>query len=106
MSNRITKNSVKRAFYIFTKEAGIPTSAKWLKTKREYSKRFLKLDYNSHYGGWRMDWVNKNTSESFFQSTSARRSTKEMYNYLWGLIHARRMKRGGGMKKYPRKRRK
>ena len=92
MVDRITKTSVKRAFSIFTKEAGIPTSAKWYKNKRRYSKKFLKLDYNQHYGGFRMDWVFPSTGESFFHG-SKRRSTRDMYNYLWGFINARRMKK-------------
>jgi len=92
MSERITKSDVKRAFGIFTKEAKIPTSATWYKNKRRYSKKWLKLDYNQYYGGWRMDWVNPNTSESFF-SGMTRRNTRQMYNYLWGLIEGRRHKR-------------
>ena len=90
-----TKNEIKRKFMIFTKEAGIPTSAKWFKNKRRYSRRYLKLDYNPHYGGYRMDWVNKNTSESFFNGSMTRRTGKEMASYLQGLITANRMKKGG-----------
>ena len=89
-----TKSEIKRKFMIFTKEAGIPTSAKWFKNKRRYSRRYLKLDYNPHYGGYRMDWVNKNTSESFFNGMTSR-SGKEMDSYLQGLITANRMKKGG-----------
>ena len=92
---RITKTSVRKAFYIFTKENKIPTSAKWFKNKRSFSKKFLKIDYNTHYGGWRMDWVNKNTSESFYNGCSRRRNTREMYNYLWGLIDRGRTRKGG-----------
>lgn len=98
MADRITKTSVKRAFTIFTKEAGIPTSARWLKNKRRYSKKFLKLDYNPHYGGFRMDWVFPNTSEDFFRGMT-RRNTKQMYTYLWGLIDGKRMKKGGKRKR-------
>jgi hypothetical protein len=92
MADRITKSMVKRAFTIFTNEYKIPTSAKWLKNKREWSRRWLKLDYNPYYGGWRMDWVNKGTSESFY-STASRRNSREMYSYLWGLIEGKRHRR-------------
>ena len=92
IAERITIAQVKRAFSIFTKENRIPTSAKWYRKKGCFSKRWLKLDYNPYYGGWRMDWVNPNTSESFFHGAS-RRSTKEMYHYLWGLIEGRRYRK-------------
>lgn len=93
MVDRITKSHVKRAFSIFTRENKIPTSAKWLKHKHRFSKKWLKLDYNPYYGGFRMDWVHPNTSESFFSGMS-RRSTREMYSYLWGLIDRGRKKKG------------
>jgi len=92
MSERITKGMVVRAFNIFAKEAKINTTAKWMPRKRCYSRRYLKLDYNPVYGGYRLDWVNKNTSESFF-STATRKSAREMYSYLWGLIDRARMKK-------------
>jgi len=52
---------------------------------RGKTNKFLHLDYNNYYGGWRMDWVNKDTSESFY-SGMKRRSTKEMYAYLQGKL--------------------
>ena len=48
-------------------------------------KRALKLDHNSVYGGYRIDWVNPNTSEDFF-SKSERLSNKEMVVYIEGLL--------------------
>jgi hypothetical protein len=87
MTERITKKNIISLFKLFTKERKIPTSATWYKNKRRFSKKWLKLDYNQYYGGWRMDWVNKDTSESFYAGNSRRRSTREMYNYLQGLIH-------------------
>ena len=86
MIERVTKGDVEHLFKQFTKEKRIPTSAKWFKNKRRFSKKFLKLDYNQYYGGWRMDWVNPNTSESFYRG-SRRRTTREMYNYLQGLLN-------------------
>lgn len=92
MSERITKGMIIRKFKLFTTEAKIPISAKWMPKKHQYSRRYLKLDYNKYYGGWRMDWVNKNTSESFFSGMS-RRSSKEMLSYLDGLLDRVRFKK-------------
>jgi hypothetical protein len=86
MVDRITSTNVKKLFKEFAEKKHIKTSAKWYKNKHRYSNKFLKLDYNPYYGGWRMDWVNPNTSESFY-SNYTRRSTREMYNYLQGLVN-------------------
>ena len=101
MKYMVTKTDVKNAFKTFAKEAGIPINAKWYKNKREYSRRWLKLDYNPHYGGYRLDWVNKDTTESFFSGMS-RRNTRQMYEYLQGLIQRGRINKGGKMKTYHR----
>lgn len=69
----------------FADLAGYKTTATWDKDKKEYSNEYLKLDHNSIYGGYRLDIVNKNSSESFF-SFSSRFSNKEMASYLQGLI--------------------
>ena len=82
---RITKKIIDSRFAYFCKLANIPTSATWDKEKREYSHQFLKVDHNSVYGGYRLDWVHIGTGESFFDSWS-RMSSKEMFSYLNGLI--------------------
>lgn len=82
---QVTKSMVRSAFREFCKKKRIPTSAIWYKKKRRYSKKWLKLDYNSYYGGWRMDWVFPNTSEDFYRGMT-RRNTREMYAYLQGLL--------------------
>lgn len=46
----------------------------------------LKLDFNGIYGGYRIDMINEDTSESFFHFSS-RFSTKEMTSYIQGLLH-------------------
>ena len=45
----------------------------------------LKLDFNSVYGGYRIDIVNEDTSEGFYNS-SARVQKKIMVAYLQGFI--------------------
>lgn len=45
----------------------------------------LKLDFNSIYGGYRINLVNEDTSESFWNS-SARVQKKIMVAYLQGFI--------------------
>lgn len=51
-----------------------------------YTKRSLKLDFNSVYGGYRIDYVNKDTSESFY-IFSSRFIRKEMIALIQGLLH-------------------
>lgn len=45
----------------------------------------LKLDFNAIYGGYRIDIVNADTSESFFHHSSRIKSS-EMVSYIQGLI--------------------
>ena len=50
-----------------------------------YSVESLKLDFNSLYGGYRIDRVHTNTSVSFF-FYSNRFSKKEMVAFIQGLL--------------------
>ena len=54
----------------------------------------LKLDFDSIYGGYRIDIVHEDTSESFFHFSS-RFSQKEMAAHIQGLIHGMAIKQGG-----------
>ena len=81
-------------FSQFCNLANIKTTAKWNDKKRKWSNRFLKLDFNSEYGGYRMDWVEKDTSESYFFYKS-RFSNKEMASYLQGLMSGYELKKYG-----------
>jgi hypothetical protein len=53
--------------------------------------RSLRLDYNPTYGGYRLDYVNTDTSESFF-IFSSRMSNKEMSALIQGLISGKHIK--------------
>lgn len=85
-------SQVKQLFETFCKVYNLKTSAT---TRREnpeqatyYSNEFIKIDYNSYYGGYRMDVVQKGTGERFFDSAE-RRTKSEMIAYLRGLIAAK-----------------
>jgi hypothetical protein len=56
-----------------------------LLNKKGYSTKGFKMDYNPIYGGYRIDIVNDNTSESDFDGLT-RKSKKEMIAYLKGVI--------------------
>ena len=75
---------IKRLFEIFAKEVNMQTESEFIKGKG-YKNDFLKIDFNSIYGGYRIDKVHKDTSESFF-SESKRMGKKEMIAYLKGLL--------------------
>jgi hypothetical protein len=53
----------------------------------DYNKKSLKLDFNSVYGGYRIDTIkgDGSTGEDFF-FFSSRFSRKEMISYIQGLI--------------------
>lgn len=80
---------VKSLFETFCKLYNLRTSAK---TRNEvegqisyYSNDFIKMDFNPHYGGYRIDIVEKGTGEDFFDG-AGRKSKAEMCSYLRGLI--------------------
>jgi hypothetical protein len=54
--------------------------------KRELKRDDLKMDFNSIYGGYRIDIVNKDTSENFFYLNN-RISKKEMISHLQGILY-------------------
>lgn len=88
-------NQVKRIQSLFNQFAmtiGQPTDAVFNNETKRYNRQFLKLDFNSTYGGYRIDWVNKDTGESFF-NFSSRFSNKEMSAYLQGLIEGYQIKK-------------
>lgn len=84
--------TVKNLFTRFCEVYNLKTSATTRENKPSqkdfYSNEFIKLDYNPHYGGYRLDVVQTGTGERFF-STQSRRTAKEMIAYLAGLIDAK-----------------
>ena len=48
-------------------------------------KKYLKLDHNSIYGGYRINIVHESTGESFYD-ISERLSSREMTIYIRGLL--------------------
>jgi hypothetical protein len=80
-----SQKRIQSLFEQFTSLANIPTTAIWKPEIKNWSNRFLKMDFNSAYGGYRIDWVEVGTGESFF-SFSSRFNNKEMASYLQGLI--------------------
>lgn len=85
-------SQVKQLFETFCKAYNLKTSATTIRENPEqttfYSNDFIKMDFNPHYGGYRMDIVTKGTGERFFDS-SERRTKSEMVAYLRGLITAK-----------------
>ena len=75
---------IKNLFELLASELGIPTDSEYVKGKG-YKNEFLKLDFNSIYGGYRLDIVQKNTGGRFF-TISERLGKKEMAEYLRGFI--------------------
>lgn len=57
-----------------------------------YTCKSLKLDHNSIYGGYRLDYVNPDTSESFF-IFSSRFTPKEMTALIQGLLYGLNLKK-------------
>lgn len=89
----VTKSNVITVFKRFTSLYDLKTSAEIIKSLQDgnyYTNDFIKLDFNSVYGGYRLDIVHKNTSESFFDGQS-RKNAKEMIAYMQGLIAARQI---------------
>ena len=76
---------IKSLFEQFAMTIDVPTISAWDKETKTYNHKFLKLDFNSVYGGYRLDWVNEDTSESFFYFSN-RFSNSEMSSFLQGLI--------------------
>ena len=79
-------------FEQFCDTLGYKTSAEWNAKTKKYSNKFLRLDFNNAYGGYRLDWVNENSSESHFYFSS-RFSNKEMAAYLQGLMQGYELKK-------------
>lgn len=60
-----------------------------------YINEYFKLDYNPNYGGYRIDKVHTDTSESWFWPTGGTRvSGKEMIAFLKGLYEGFKITRG------------
>jgi hypothetical protein len=87
-----TKQLIADKFALFCKVYNLKTTAtsKHCNPAQSeyYSNDRVKLDYAPHYGGYRIDIIHTNTSESFFDK-SGRLSAKEMICYLDGLIAAK-----------------
>jgi hypothetical protein len=83
-----TKKDVQTAFQRFCEAYNLKNSATWNQETKTYSNDFIKLDYNPIYGGFRLDVVQQNTGERFFDGMN-RRNTKEMLSYLQGLLAAK-----------------
>ena len=62
-----------------------PTFAKSKTGKTYYKQKWLNANFNSIYGGWILNIVNKNGGEIFFGSQT-RMSTNEFYAYLRGIL--------------------
>ena len=59
-------------------------------SNRETKSHYLDADYNSVYGGWRLNWIDSKTGGhnnlQGLSSTATRLSTREFYQFLRGLI--------------------
>lgn len=86
--NTTVKNLFIRFCEVYNLKTSAETRDKNPEQKTYYSNDFIKLDYAPHYGGYRLDVVEKHTGERFFE-TSNRVSAKEMTAYLRGLIAAK-----------------
>lgn len=95
-----TKKQIQIKFDLFCELYNLRTSAERTPDGPEYySNDHIKLDYNPHYGGYRMDVVEATTGERFFDGMH-RRSAKEMLAYLEGLISAKNEFSFRGIEKY------
>lgn len=54
-----------------------------------YSNDFVKIDCDSNYGGYRIDVIHQDTSESSFNGSYHRYKAQEMIAYLNGLLAAK-----------------
>ena len=79
---RITKNVIKRKFEI------LASLLNWNITDYDnMDVPYYKIDHNSAYGGYRIDYRLKGGyGESWFDGDSRRRSAREMYCYICGMI--------------------
>jgi hypothetical protein len=73
--------------YKFATESEVGNKSKG---EQFYKNEFIKLDYNPAYGGYRIDIVEKGTSERFF-STQSRFKAREMELYISALIYAKKI---------------
>jgi hypothetical protein len=78
------KELVKYLFADACKLLKMPTTSE-RGTNTYYKNEYLKLDYNSIYGGYVIRKVLKGTGEQDFDG-STRKTLKEMISYLRGLI--------------------
>ena len=79
---RITKNVIKRKFEI------LASLLNWNITDyNNMDAPYYTINHNSAYGGYRIDYRLKGShGESWFDGDSRRRSAREMYCYLCGMI--------------------
>jgi len=75
-------NEIKLLFSQLCKELKMLNANELKSTK---GLKCLKMDYNSIYGGYRIDIVHESTGESFFSSGS-RYNKREMVAHLRGLL--------------------
>jgi hypothetical protein len=73
---------------LFKKMAGLinmPTESEFDAETHNYKNEFLHMNFNSFYGGYRIEIVDKSTGERDF-GTSQRKTKKEMIEFLQGFI--------------------
>ena len=75
-------------FQQLAESVNLPTKGNFDMKSRWYKEKWLHLDFNSIYGGYRLDLVHESTGESFFDGAD-RRSLKEMLAYLEGFLKAK-----------------
>lgn len=80
-------NEIQQLFERVAELTGYPTKGTRTNNPEQpyYKTEWLKMDYNSFYGGYRLTIVLTSTGEMEFDSLT-RKSKKEMTNYLRGLI--------------------
>ena len=79
---RITKTVIGKKFELLARELN------WNITDyNNLAVPYYKIDHNSVYGGYRLDYrVKGGHGESWFAHDSQRRSAREMYSYLCGML--------------------
>ncbi len=79
---RITKNVIKRKFEI------LASLLNWNITDYDnMDVPYYYVNHNSAYGGYRIDYrIKDGHGESWFDGDSRRRSAREMYCYICGMI--------------------
>ena len=83
--NKMAKSKeVVELFERLAEKVGMPLSANFIRGQG-YDKEYLYLDYNSIYGGYRIEIVLKSTARQDFDGMD-RKSKNEMIAYLNGFL--------------------